>query len=244
LRTNDLWTLELASGILSRQTFHPTDDTDPVWSPDGRELVFTSSPKGQDDLYRKVVGGGEEEPLFESGEHKYPKFWAKDGKSIVFINSNGRTFYQLPLTGERKPVILSKSEFTRDNPHVSPDGRWIAYNSLESGRWEVYLAAIPAFNEKRQVSVSGGCQPMWRKDGKELFYRTLEGKMMVVELRGGSTLQTGVPLLLFQTPGRVNPIQSEYCVTGDGKRFIFREPVGESGTPITVVLNWNAGLKR
>ncbi|HET9319325.1 MAG TPA: protein kinase [Bryobacteraceae bacterium] len=244
LRTNDLWTLELASGILSRQTFHPTNDTDPVWSPDGRELVFTSDAKGQDDLYRKAVGGRDEEPLFESGEQKYPKSWPKDGKSIVFINSDGKTFYQLSLTGERKPVILSKSEFTRDNPHVSPDGRWIAYNSLESGRWEVYVAAFPAFNEKRQVSVSGGCQPMWRKDGKELFYRTLEGKMMVVELKGGSTLQTGVPLLLFQTPARVNPIQSEYCVTGDGKRFIFREPVGESGTPITVVLNWNAGLKR
>jgi Tol biopolymer transport system component len=83
---------------------------------------------------------------------------------------------QLPITGERKRVVLSKSEFTRDNPHVSPNGHWIAYNSLESGRWEVYVAAFPSFNEKRQVSVSGGCQPMWRKDGKELFYRTLEGR--------------------------------------------------------------------
>ena len=151
---------------------------------------------------------------------------------------------QLPLTGERKRVLLSKSEFTRDNPHVSPNGHWIAYNSLESGRWEVYVAAFPSFNEKRQVSVSGGCQPMWRKDGKELFYRTLEGKLMVVEFKGGPALQTGVPLLLFQTPGRVNPIQSEYCVVGDGKKFIFREPVGESATPITVVLNWAAGLRR
>jgi len=200
--------------------------------------------KGQDDLYRKVVGGGEEELLFGSGEGKYPKSWIQDGKSIVFINVDGKTFYQLPLTGERKQVVLSKSEFTRDNPHVSPDGHWIAYNSLESGRWEVYVAAFPAFNEKRQVSVSGGCQPMWRKDGKELFYRTLEGKLLVVEFKGGATLQTGFPLLLFQTPGRVNPIQSEYCVTGDGKKFILREPVGESATPITVVLNWAAGLTR
>jgi Tol biopolymer transport system component len=81
LRTHDLWTLELASGIFSRQTFHPTDDTDPVWSPDGRELVFTSNPKGQDDLYRKVVGGGEEQPLFESGQQKYPKSWTSDGEN-------------------------------------------------------------------------------------------------------------------------------------------------------------------
>jgi hypothetical protein len=106
------------------------------------------------------------------------------------------------------------------------------------------VAAFPAFNEKRQVSISGGCQPLWRKDGKELFYRTLEGKLMVVEVKGGATLHTGAPMFLFQTPARVNPVQSEYCVTGDGKRFLFREPVGESATPITVVVNWAAGLKR
>ena len=244
LRTHDLWTLELASGILSRQTFHPTDDTDPVWSPDGRELVFTSSPNGKDNLYRKVLGGGDEELLFESPDPEYAKSWTSDGKSIVFINNEGKTFFQLPLNGEGKPVILSKSEFPRDNPQVSADGRWVAYNSLESGRWEVYVAAFPAFTEKRQVSVSGGCQPMWRKDGRELFYRTLEGKMMVVEVKSAAAIQTGAPSFLFQTPGRVNPIQGEYCVTGDGKRFIFREPVGENATPITVVLNWSAGLRR
>ena len=244
LRTHDLWTLELASGIPSRQTFHPTDDTDPVWSPDGRELVFTSNPKSADDLYRKVVGGGEEQPLFESPDQKYPKFWLGDGRSIVFIGTNGKTFYQLPLTGDRKAVPLLTSEFDKDNPHVSPDGRWVAYNSIESGRWEVYLAAFPTFADKRRVSVNGGCQPQWRKDGKELFYLTLEGKLMVVELKAGKMLQTGVPQVLFQTPAIVSPINSQYCVMADGQRFIFREPVGEANAPTTVVLNWAAGLKR
>jgi Tol biopolymer transport system component/tRNA A-37 threonylcarbamoyl transferase component Bud32 len=244
LRTNDLWILELASGIFSRLTFNPADDTDPVWSPDGRELVFSSTRKAAIDLYRKVVGGGDEELLFASAEPKYPKFWMKDGRSILFINEQGKIFYELPLTGERKPVVLTKSEFDQDNPHISPDGHWVAYNSLESGRWEVYVAAFPAFNEKRQVSISGGCQPLWRKDGKELFYRTLDGKLMVVEVKGGAKLQAGTPLFLFQTPARANPVQSEYFVTGDGKRFIFQEPIGESATPITVVVNWAAGLKR
>jgi len=244
LRTHDLWTLELASGILSRQTFHPTDDTDPVWSPDGRELVFTSNPKERDDLYRKFLGGGEEQVLFESRDQKYPKFWLGDGRSIVFIGPNGRTFYQLPLTGDRRPVLLLESEFDKDNPRVSPDGHWVAYNSIESGRWEVYVAGFPTFADKRQVSVNGGCQPQWRKDGKELFYLTLEGKLMVVELRGGKTLQTGVPQVLFRTPAMVSPINSQFCVMADGKRFIFREPIGEANAPITVVLNWAAGLRR
>jgi len=244
LRTHNLWILDLASGIFSRQTFHQSDDTDPIWSPDGRELVFTSSPTGTDNLYRKVVGGGDENLLFESGEQKYPKYWLKDGKSILVISGSGKRFYQLPLTGDRKPVVLLDSEFDKDNPHVSPDGRWVAYNSVESGRWEVYVAAFPTFAEKRQVSASGGCQPLWRKDGKELFYLTMEGKLMVVEMKNGITLQPGVPQFLFQTPARVVPINSQYCVTGDGKKFIFREPVGENTLPFMVVLNWNAGLKR
>ena len=116
-------------------------------------------------------------------------------------------------------------------------------SSLESGRWEVYVAAFPAFTERRQISSNGGCQPFWRKDGKELFYLTLDGKLMAVDVKGGATLSTGVPQVLFQTPERVNPMQSEYCVTGDGKKFILREPVGERTTPITVVLNWNAEMK-
>jgi eukaryotic-like serine/threonine-protein kinase len=243
LRTNDLWTLELASGIFSRLTFNPADETDPVWSPDGRELVFSSNRQGATNLYRKVIGGGDEELVLDSAEQKYPKLWMKDG-SILFISAQGKTFYHLPLVGDRKPVVLTHSEFDRDNPRISPDGHWIAYNSLESGRWEVYVAAFPSFQEKRQVSGSGGCQPLWRKDGTELFYRTLEGKQMVVEVKTGSKLQTGVPLLLFQTPARVDPVQSEYAVTGDGKMFLFREPVGEGTAPITVVLNWSAGLKR
>lgn len=242
LRTNDLWTLELASGIFSRLTFNPADETDPVWSPDGRELVFSSTRKGATNLYRKVIGGGDEEILLDSAEQKYAKLWLKDG-SILFINEQGKTFYNLPLAGNREQVVLTRSEFDRDNPRVSPDGHWIAYNSLESGRWEVYVAAFPSFQEKRQVSGNGGCQPLWRKDGKELFYRTLEGKQMVVEVTIASKLQTGVPKLLFQTPATVNPVQSEYAVTGDGKMFLFREPVGEAATPITVVLNWSAGLK-
>jgi protease II len=141
-------------------------------------------------------------------------------------------------------VVALKSEFAKDDATVSRDGRWVAYQSDESGRTEVYVASYPTFTEKRQVSNSGGCQPLWRADSKELFYLTLDGKLAVVEVTSGTALDGGVPRVLFQTPVRVNRYQIEYCVTGDGKRFIFREPVGESSAPITVVLNWAAGLKR
>jgi Tol biopolymer transport system component len=141
-------------------------------------------------------------------------------------------------------VALLTSEFDKDQPRISPDERWVAYNSLESGRWEIYVAAFPSFDGKRQVSLSGGCQPFWRRDGKELFYLTLDGKLMVAEVKGGATLQTGAPQVLFQTPTRVNPLLGQYRVTADGKKFLFCEPVNEGPEQLTVVLNWDAGLKR
>jgi eukaryotic-like serine/threonine-protein kinase len=238
----NIWILELATGILSRLTFVSTNDSDLVWSPDGREAVFTSTRKGQD-LYRKTVSGGEEELLFQSGEAKYAYQWLKGGKAILFLNDNGKTFYQLPLIGERKPLVLLKSQFDKDGLSVSSDERWAAYSSLESGRWEVYVAAFPTFTEKRQISNKGGCQPVWRKDGKELFYLALDGKLMVAEVKAGP-LTTGVPQALFQTSLRVDPTLHQYNVAADGKKFIIGERINEGVEQFTVVLNWAAGLKR
>jgi hypothetical protein len=145
---------------------------------------------------------------------------------------------------EVTPEAALKSEFPKDLAAVSQDGRWRACESMESGRPEIYVASYPTFTGKRQVSSAGGCQPLWRGDGKELFYLTLDGKLALVEVKGASALETGVPQVLFQTPGPVNYGQTEYCVTRDGKRFILREPVGESATRLNLVLNCTAGLKR
>jgi serine/threonine protein kinase len=238
----NLWILELSSGIFSRLTFNPAGDVNPQWSPDSREVLFSSSRNGHLDLHRKSLGGGAEELVYQSEEDKGPFHWSKDGW-ILFIGA-GNNFYRVPLAGERKPLLALKSEFGIDMAAVSQDGRWVAYESPESGRSEVYVAAYPAFAGKRQVSIAGGCQPLWRRDGRELFYLTLDGKLEAVDVRGGATLDTSVPHTLFRAPITVNANAGEYCVTGDGKRFIFREPVGETAAPINVVVNWTAGLKR
>ena len=239
----DIGTLELATGIFFRQTFDPNDDVSAVWSPDGRELIFSSDRRGDEkyDLYRKTVGGGWSCRCLNPNEKKFAQQWLTDG-SILFASAN--TFYSLPPTGKRKPALLYKTEFSKNAAHVSSDGRSVAYQSRESGRWEIFVAAFPSFTEKRPVSTGGGRQPLWRKNGKELLYLSPDGKMMSVDVNGGKRLETGVPRVLFQSPVRMDNNGQQYSVTGDGKRFIFAEPVEEGSKPFTVVLNWSAGLKR
>jgi eukaryotic-like serine/threonine-protein kinase len=241
--TVNVWILELSSGIFSRLTFS-NDDGNPVWSPDGREVLFSSQRGDRRGLYRKVIGGSDETLIIDSTQDMWSENWVADGKSIVIIDHAGKAFSQVQLSGDRNPVVLLKSEFYKDEPHVSPDQRWIAYNATESGRWEVYAATFPGFTAKRQVSKNGGAQALWRRDGKELFYLSLDGKLMVVDVKAEATIETGMPHVLFQTRLAVAGNQDQYCVTGDGNRFIFREPVGESTTPITVAVNWDSELKR
>ncbi|MDA2931469.1 protein kinase, partial [Acidobacteria bacterium AH-259-O06] len=235
-RAGDTWLLELSSGIFSRFTFSGAGD--PIWSPDGRQIAFGSNRKGVTDLFQKTMGGGGEEVLFESEDNKWIEDWSPDGRFIVYILTGGRAVYALPLLEDQKPKLLLETPFDKDEFHLSPDGQWVAYNSNESGRWEVYVASFPEFTEKRQVSKAGGCQALWRADGKELFYLGLDGKMAAVEVKSGSTLETGIPKVLFQTGVRVDPIRDQYCVTGDGQRFLVKEPVEETAQPIHVVLNW------
>ncbi|MDQ6708663.1 MAG: protein kinase, partial [Acidobacteriota bacterium] len=156
-RTYDLWLLELGTNILSRLTFDAGDDTDAVWSPDSREIIFSSNRNGKLDLFRKRIGGTDEELLYADKERKVCEWWPKDN-SIIYTTQGSKTIYRLPLAGERKPQALFKTDFTKEEPHVSPDGRWVAYNSLESGQFEVYIASYPSFTEKRQVSNHGGGQ--------------------------------------------------------------------------------------
>jgi Tol biopolymer transport system component len=133
---------------------------------------------------------------------------------------------------------------------LSPDGRWVAYTSLESGQPEVYLAAFPSFTDRRQISSGGGLEPRWRKDGKELYYFSLGSnrRVMAVEIREGVKLETGLPKTLFETNISVSQSNYSYAVTGDGQKFLFRESVTTTAVgaiePINVVINWPAALAR
>jgi len=236
--TSDLWMLEISTGILSRLTSHPSEDGQ--WSPDSKEIVFSSAEKGHLDLYRKAIGSGEDKLVFQSDEHKWTAQWLKDD-SLLFVTTSGAVFYRLALSGEKKPVAVFNTKFENNAPVVSSDGQWVAYQSVESGRWEVYVAAFPSFHGRRQVSNTGGCQPHWRKDGKELFYLSMDGNVMSVEMKPGDT---SAPRTLFQSSLLVDPYSNVWEVTGDGKKFIIGEPIGESGKPVNVVLNWSEGLKK
>ena len=172
-------------------------------------------------FHRRVIGQNADEILLSNGDANYPEYWTPDGKAILFIKGDGRSLFRLPLSESRRPEPLPETSFSRDQFRVSPDGRWIAFNSLESGRWEVYAASFPSFTDKRQVSREGGGQPLWRNDGKELFYLSLQGKLMAVDIRPGATLETSDPTSLFQAPIGVNPVIDQYAVTRDGAAFHF-----------------------
>jgi Tol biopolymer transport system component len=248
-----IWTLELSNGIFSRLTLHTFSAGFPVWSPNSRELIFTSNQRAGEKfhLYRKVLGGGREELLFESNEREVAQQWLRDG-SVLFTSGRpardfyapSSAFYRLPLSGARKPVLLLETGSAKTLPHISSDGRWVAYQSDETGKWEIYIANFPTFTERRQVSNNGGCQTLWRKDAKELFYVSLDGKLMSVDVKGGERLETGAPRGLFNVLWPVEPLLPQYSVTRDGKRFIFLEPIREPIKSLTVVLNSISGIKR
>jgi hypothetical protein len=180
--------------------------------------------------------------LLDDGYSNYPDDWSPDGKWLL-CRRTGNIVFTLASNGTGKPHILHESSGELDQLRFSPDGKWVAYNSDESGREEVYAARFPEMDHTRQLSQEGGCQPMWRKDGKELFYLGPEGKVFSVNLQTGSALGAGVPRLLFQSSVAVSCLIAQYAVTGNGQKFLMIEPVANSVTEsagLQLVRNWDA----
>jgi len=246
---SDIWLMDLIRGVPLRFTFEPTLEDDPAWSPDGSAIAFNADRNGARGLYRKASSGsGKEELLVKADVYTNGLDWSADGKFIVFeaggANQNGSDLWVLPLFGDMKPYLILQTQFNETQGHFSPDGRWLAYVSNESGRAEVYVQSFPPSGGKWQVSTTGGAQPLWRRDGKELFYLTTDRKLMAVPVNADQTFTMSAPALLFQTQVARFEAPHRYAVSRDGQRFLINSATGEINHTITVVLNWAAEIKR
>ena len=240
----DVWLLDLTTNVLSRLTSDPEADVDPVWSPDERRIVFASRRTGVFTLFQKSLMTGKEERLLADppGPGVVVDDWSPDGR-LVIVRTLGRAVYMFSMEGARLSRLTADMPFDTDQSHVSPDGKWIAFHANESGRYEVYVATFPAFTDKRQISGAGGLQPMWRSDGKELFYLELDGRLMALPVKTEPTLEVGPASVLFQTS--IRPAHwSQYAVAPGGQRFLVLEPERTGGEPLTFVLDWTARLEQ
>jgi eukaryotic-like serine/threonine-protein kinase len=251
----DIWLWDLASGTSSRFTFDPARDSSPVWTPDGSKIIFRSDRNGRYRFYEKnSTGSGEEKVIFESPTQAIlqPQDLSADGRTLLYVTpgeNTGLDIWALPLTnsGAGKPFPYLQTQFNENQAQFSPDGRWVAYTSNEMGQDEVFVQSFPRPASKRQVSSGGGVQPRWRADGRELYYLALDQKLMAVAVKPGANPELGTPTPLFQTRltavGTAAPENRQlYDVSPDGKRFLLSLPPEQAGPPITVILNWTAGL--
>ncbi len=241
-----IWIHELTNDAVTRFTFGGYDQL-PIWSPNGKQVAFSSSRKLYFSLYWKNAdGSGSEQEIANLGVQEQLSWdWSHDGKYLL-VGKEAELWYLSLLDRQAKPFLQAKW-IVRD-AQFSPDGRWVAYSSNETRNWEVYVSPFPIANSKWQVSTAGGEEPRWRRDVKELFYLSGEGKMMAVAVKIGNNFEAGPPVTLFQTHTR-QPISYQdvffYDVTGDGQRFLINTKVDEpNAAPLSIILNWASEMEK
>ena len=263
-----IWLLDLLRGVSTRFTFDLAPDSAPVWSPDGTRVAFAAFRAGGNGIYQKATNGaGKEQALVRAtGDPKFPDDWSRDGRFLLYTQRDPRThadLWVLPLAGDGTPsgaaTPFANTEFSEEQGRFSPDARWIAYASDESGRSEIYIQPFPAppnGGSKTPISRDGGSQPRWRRDGKELFYLSPDGKLMAADVTEGPIFKASVPRTLFQVPvaqightdvndelGKGSLQVLGWDVAPDGKRLLI-DTATKSSETVTVLLNWTAELKK
>jgi hypothetical protein len=249
----DIFLIDVASGLARRFTFNPANEHSALWSPDGSRLIFTSNRKGHYDLFEKPANGAaEEQERFVTPQDKEPLSWSS--QFLLYAVQDPKTqsdLFALPLVGESKPVPVATTSADEVQGEFSPDGRWVAYASNESGRYEIYIRPFPS-SGKWQVSTGGGMSPRWRHDGHELFYVAPDNRMMAAPIEVASdahTLRPGAPVPLF--PSRLTTgigvggfsSRAQYAVAADGRFLLNVGADDTAASPITIVQNWTAALK-
>ena len=252
-RTSDVWVYDLLRGVPTRLTFEGSNSW-PVWSRDGKRVVYGGRTTGVSNLYAaNADGSGQPERLTTSDYEQIPSSWASTTNTIAFlqrpqIGSYG--IWVLPMDGDRRPRLFLESRFNLSHPEFSPDGRWIAYLSNESGTSAVYVQPYPGPGEKIRISTGGGTEPIWSPNGRELLYRPLTHQVFSTAIPSLSPFRADTPRLLFElkdgTYESTAPVRS-WSVSPDGRRFLFARFGESTYTPVTmmhVVLNWTEELKR
>jgi Tol biopolymer transport system component len=246
---NDIWVRDLAKGVRTRLTFNPGNDSTPVWSPDGTRVAYSSQRVGRNRLYQRAANGtGDEAPLIPYDRDAWPNDWSSDGRWVIFTSPKtaSRTdndLWVVPVSGGAAPTPVPYliADARQQQAQFSPDGRFVAYGSDESGTFEIYVQPFPnASDGKWMVSSGGGTEPRWRRDGKELFYFSGQ-TLMAVPVSLNPTFSNGAPVALFEAA-----IQAGYWndsdrwqVSPDGQRFLLLPPDGrQQAAPLDVIVNW------
>ena len=249
----DIWVIDFASGIASRVTSDRTDELSPVWYPDGESLAYVTEHAGFYDFSMRPTNGGAERRVFQSETDKTHPDLSSDGRFLVYGSANEGGFGDLQLLplsdGAPRPITLtSTAEFDESYPAFSPDSKWLAYESDESGRPEVYVRRLPS-GPTRRISTSGGGMPVWRRDGKELFFHARDGMLMAVALHeSDDQLQTAAPQPLFDLRltdvVRPTPFRRTYESSADGERFYVIRAADAEPDPVAVVLHWTEMIRK
>jgi hypothetical protein len=247
--TRDIWLYDVARDVASRLTTDPADDSDPLWSRDGRTIVFASSRRGGVDVFRASAGGASSDELMMDTPNSTPTMaWSPDGQHIVVLDTSTMDLLTLDAADAKtlRPVV--RGSFVEIELQFSPDGRFFSYSSDESGRPEIYVQPWPPNGDKSQVSVAGGVDARWRPDGKELFYLSPQRELMAVPIDTSKGFEAGRPMRLFET--RITgPLglghRFPYAVSRDGKRFLMYVSAAQAGSrpaAVDVIVNWPALL--
>ena len=250
--TADIWLMELLRGVPTRFTSHPLWDQSPVWSPNGNDVAFFSNREGAGNIYRKSLrGSGEEARVYSSGGRSWPSAWSADGKYVLFEerNQNQWDLFAAPVAGGQ-PLRFLTSRFNERQGMFAPGDQWVAYASDESGQYEIYIQSFPQAGSRIQVSLKGGTAPVWRPDGKELFF-IQERKLTAVSVSmAGGRVEVSEPRRLADSVTFPQPVfqpngYRNYGVASNGQRFlILLAPTERTSVPVTMILNGTASLTK